>query len=211
MTEYLNFSKYHTAEEAREVSELFTQENIPNILEHEVNQLDKIYIGESLDPYFVIRIPAACFDKANTVLINHAKKQLDNINPDYYLFGFSNEELQEVTRNPDEWNHFDQALALKLLADRNIAVPVKVQLAEVKEYIPYRLQLPWIILGYVLAILFNLAGITIGIITMVAYRTLQNGQRVPMYDRYTRLHAKIMMGIGLVRLMFFVIFLLMLR
>ena len=211
MPRYSNFSKYHTAEEVLEISGLFTQAGIPNLPEHEVNQLDKIYLGESLDPFFVISIPAAYFEKANALLFNHASNQLENIHPGYYLLSLTNEQLQEVVLNTNDWNHFDRALAVKLLADRNSTVPGAGSSVDTIGYVPYRLQLPWIILAYILTILFSLGGIILGLITLASYRMLSNGQRVPLYDNYTLLHAKIMIGIGSIRLSLFLAFLWLLR
>ncbi len=42
----------------------------------------------------IFKIPQDRFNEANEILLEHAKSQLTGIDPDYYLFEFSNQELR---------------------------------------------------------------------------------------------------------------------
>ena len=61
---------------------------------------------------------AADFPRAHLALKAYYQAQLSTMDPDYYLFSFTDTELLEIVTHPDEWGHLDYALAKKLLADR---------------------------------------------------------------------------------------------
>lgn len=200
MSGFTSFAHYHTREEADAVADILKKEGIPYKVEHERNLLDKIYVGESLDPFYSVNIPPNFFEQANGVLLEQAKSQLEGINPDYYLFSFTNEELLEVKNNPGEWNHFDQALADKLLAERKVSTPAAAITAPVvKSKYPLQLEIQWIVMGYVISILFTIGGILAGLITLNAGKTLPDGTKVPLYNKNTHQHATIILIIGIIR------------
>ncbi len=208
MPEFLTYTKVHTNEEAQELVKLFTAANIECIIEAERDPLDKVYAGDSLDPFIAVKIPHDYFEKANKVMQQQAQSQLDDINPDYYLFNFTNDELLDVLKDPNEWNYLDQALAKKLLAERKVDIPVNtVDLISAPAFTPYRLGTATLIVEYVASILFAFAGIFIGVFTLVAYKALKDGSKVKMYDHETRTNATIMLCIGVVRTFYYYIYL----
>ncbi len=71
---YLTYSKYYSPEEAFPLLELLQHEDIPYSFEHEVNQLDNIYLGTPLDPMFVVKIPPSAFDRVNDLFNPEAGK-----------------------------------------------------------------------------------------------------------------------------------------
>jgi hypothetical protein len=68
VTELLTYAKFHTHEAARPLAELLKEASIPVSIEEEHNQLDKLYIGDSLDAMIVVRIPGRYFRKANELV-----------------------------------------------------------------------------------------------------------------------------------------------
>jgi hypothetical protein len=208
MTEFLTYTKVHTREEAGEITKLLQASGIEFKIEAERNALDKMYIGESLDPLIAIKIPQNRFTAANKIMLLQAQSQLDDIDPDYYLFSFTNDELTDVLKNTHEWNALDQALAQKLLLERNIAIPKDIEDGgTAASFKPYHLEMVWIIVEYLVSIAFAFAGIIIGSITLLGYKTLHTGSKVKMYDKETRMHAGIMLGIGIVRTLYHYIYL----
>lgn len=152
-----------------------------------------------------MKLPPAQFDEVKKLEEKESEEQLKNVNPDYYLFQFSNDELKDVLMKPDEWNFFDQLLARKLLLERNVALdalPGPVNLHEVdRSYSPTNLQLPWVLLGYVCALFLPHWGIAMGTGLLIARRTLKDGRKVNMYDQQSRNHGWAMIVIGVLVLL----------
>jgi len=197
MAELLTYSSFHSMPEAQELIDLLENSKISFQLVHEKGLLDKIYIGESIDPMISVKIPEDRFEDVNALLLSKAKSQLTDINPDYYLFSFSNQELIAVTNNRDEWNHFDQALALKILSDRKIDIPTNTEIGtDAYSYTPLHIEKGWLIPEYIIAVLIPYAGIVTGLATLYAYKTLKSGEKVKMYDAASRQHAKIILALG---------------
>lgn len=199
MVRFLTYTKVHLKEEADELIQLLTSASIPFEVEHDKDILDKIYIGEALDPFISINIPEDKFEDVNTLLREHAKTQFQNLNPDYYLFQFNNAELLSVITNPNEWNPFDQGIAEKLLAERNIETKQSIATRSAAVYKPLHVEGIYVVLQYLFSTIVPYVGIVIGLATLNAYRTLSNGQQIKMYDDEARMHGKAMLAIGVVR------------
>jgi hypothetical protein len=203
MTDFSTYSRFQTKEEAEKFAAALQQAGISSKVEAEKNILDKILVGETLDLLFAVKMASQDFEKAKTVEESIAEKELENINADYYLFSFSNAELIDVVTNKDEWNGFDIALAKKLLLERQVAYNADATKAKKITYKPLRLEPIWLFVEYLLTVYFTMAGIVIGVSTFYAYKTLTTGERVRMYDDYTRNHAKLITIIGVFRIILF--------
>jgi hypothetical protein len=203
MAELLTYSSFYSLPEAQELTDLLKNSNIKFVVVHEKGLLDKIYIGDSIDPMITVKIPEDRFEEVNALLLSKAQSELTDINPDYYLFSFSNQELTDVVNKRDEWNHFDQALALKILSDRKIEVPKSTEIStDAYSYVPLHIENLWIISQYIVAILIPYVGIMIGLATLFAYKTLRSGEKVKMYDAASRQHAIIILVLGVIRTIF---------
>jgi hypothetical protein len=198
MNELATYSRFHTTEEAEEFAAALADAGISAKIEWEKNILDKVYIGETLDPLFAVRIAPHDFEKANQLQRAEERINVSAIDPEYYLFSFTNEELLDVVRNKGEWNSFDQTLAKQLLDDRKVFVDHNVINKKV-EYTPSRVSATVLVLEYLLSIYFPFAGILIGLATLYAFKVLSTGEKVNMYDDSTRMHAKLILAIGIVR------------
>ena len=202
MIELLTYSKFDSKEEAEKFATTLRQAGISAEVEPEKNILDKIIVGEALDPLFTVKIASQDFKKAKSIEDAVAETQLENINPDYYLFSFSDKELIQVVTNRDEWNSFDFALAKKLLQQRNVIYVPDLTKKQI-EYKPLRIELIWLIVEYLITIYFTVAGVVIGLATFYSYKTLPHGEKVKMYDSFTRNHAKVITVIGILRIILF--------
>jgi hypothetical protein len=208
MTEFLTYTKLYTDQEAQEFARFLEESKIEFKIEVEKDLLDKVYIGESFDPFIAVKIPQNQFEELNKILLRKAQSELNDINPDYYVFNFTDSELIEVLKNPNEWNHLDQALAQKLLTERKIEISAGIENPNsLQTFTPYRLETSWILAEYLVSILFAFVGIMIGAFTLFAYKTLKSGNKVNMYDKTTRMHASIMIGIGILRTLYHYIYL----
>jgi hypothetical protein len=196
MSDFVTYLRFHTQGEASPILHLLDNSGINYKVESEKNILDNIYLGDSFDPMITLKIPPSDFERANGLLEKNADTDITQLNPDYYLLQFSNEELMDVVIHPGEWNYFDTALAKRLLAERNIPVPGFLPPED--HYTPLRLAPVWIIMEVLLSIFFSFAGIIIGIATLAATKTLPSGRRVRIYDEVTRTNARVIIVIGII-------------
>ena len=204
MPEYLTHSRFHTKEEAEEFAALLQTNNIPNEVEQQVFMLAPIYIGERPDPEYMVKILPDDFERVNELQRKEAAKQLDDVNPEYYLFEFTEEELKNVLAHPDEWNYFDQLLAAKLLQERfSAGETIPVEAPPVKMIEPSRIGTLALVAGYVCCILMPLYSIPMGAVVLTSRRTLGNGVKVPLYDKWSQNHAGFIVGFGILGVYFY--------
>ena len=162
MPPFLTYTRFYAIEDAGPLIELLKKEQIPYEVEHEVNQLEPVYIGQSFDPMIAIKIPQDQFSKLSFLLGETAEDSNEAIQEDYYLFSFSDDELIEVIKQPAEWNAFDRSLAQKILSERKVPLPTLSAVSNQSKYQSERLETKWIILGYLLSWL-ALSGIFFGL------------------------------------------------
>jgi hypothetical protein len=152
MTEFATYARFHAPQDAESLVTLLDIHKIPFNIEHEVNQLDPLIIGNSLDPMFVVNIPADKFEEVNKLLrstIDETERETERVSDDL-LMGYE----------------------------------------------PERLATSYIVGGYLLSG-FPLIGIFVSITLLNSKRRLKNGDNIPLYDRHTRNHAKVMMAISI--------------
>ena len=198
MSQYLTYSRFFTLAEADFLLELLSTEQIPYLVEEEVNQLVPIYIGANLDPMIVVKIPQERFQKVNELLENATSTHIKELDPAHYLNEFTNTELLDVIKNSEEWSLYDRVFAKKLLTERQVSVPSKPASETVTEsYIPEKLERKWVVLGYIFSFL-GLMGLLMSLVILNSNKTLYNGVKVKMYDRDSLRHANTMLIISLI-------------
>jgi hypothetical protein len=135
-----------------------------------------------------------------------ASSDLSQVDPDHYLFGFTNEELLALLAVPDEWSEFDYQLAIIILKDRGHEVSPEI-VDELRQDRLRELAKPdtknrvWIVIGYLLAAMGGLLGIIIRWHLATFKKTLPNGERVYDYSPRAREHGQ---RIGLMGTVMFV-------
>lgn len=212
MQAYATYAKFYAPEEAETLISLLKQNEIPYAMEHEVNQLDRVYIGESPDPMFALRIPANKFPDANGVLARQARIDMGQPGFAHQMQSYSPEELKEILENPEGWSAYDLEVAKSLFGDREpLAEPVKAE-----TYEPATVKRQWIIAGYLLCLTgiihiaffyFALGGFFAGISILQAKKTLKDGTTVHQYAEADRSHGRRMMFLSILFLVLgFVIF-----
>jgi hypothetical protein len=118
MAALLTFQKYNDPDLARAIGEQLGEAGIRYVIEGDHLHLDPVIIGNTPEPLISLKIHAADFVRAHALLEAFYEKQLDDIDPEYYLFTFTDQELLDILAKPDEWGHFDYVLARKLLIER---------------------------------------------------------------------------------------------
>lgn len=155
---------------------------------------DPSFANNAIDQDIKIKLKAEDFSKAHKTLEEYYGKTLEEVEPDYYLFDFTDEELMEIVAKPDEWGHLDYMLAQRILRDRGKEIkPQVVELLKkqrVKDLAePETAGKYWVYAGYFSAILVGLFGIFIGWGLAYFKRTLPDGKRLYAYREEDRNHG----------------------
>ena len=85
--------------------------------------LEPGFFRNTIEPNIHLKVRAADIARAHRVLEEHYEHQLNDVDPGYYLFSFTDPELLDIVAKPDEWGHFDYVLARELLAERGLPIP----------------------------------------------------------------------------------------
>ena len=200
---YSIFKKFPTLEQANELKELLNENGIESLLADNIPPVDVTFSGNTLQNEFEIRIKQSNFKKAEEILEKNAENLIDQIDKDYYLFEFTDEELYEILLKSDEWNAFDYTLAQKILKQRGKSVDKELLNSLKNERLrdlakPEENQKPWIFAGYVFSLLGGFLGLIIGYFLWTSKKTLPNGQKVYSYSENDRKHGKYIFYIGLI-------------
>ncbi|MGO4913832.1 hypothetical protein [Leeuwenhoekiella sp. W20_SRS_FM14] len=204
MTEnYSIFKKFPTLEQANELKELLKENGIESLLADNIPPVDVTFSGNTLQNEFEVRIKQSDFKKAEEILEKNAENLIDQIDKDYYIFEFTDEELYEILLKSDEWNAFDYTLAQKILKQRGKSVDKELLNSLKNERLkdlakPEENQKPWIIAGYIFSHLGGFLGLIIGYFLWTSKKALPNGQKVYSYSANDRKHGKYIFYIGLI-------------
>nr|WP_294784176.1 hypothetical protein [uncultured Flavobacterium sp.] len=197
------FRSFPALNQAKELEALLTKNNISVTLADNIPPIDITFSGSTLQNKYEVKISQADFEKAETILEKETENILENIDQDYYLLSFTNEELYEILLNSDEWNIFDYKLAQKLLTNRGKTIDHEMLLSLKKERLkilakPEENQKPWIIAGYIFALLGGGIGIVIGYSLWRSKKTLPNGERIYSYNSNDRKNGFIIFLISII-------------
>jgi hypothetical protein len=200
---YVLFRKFSTIEQAEELKELLDKNGIESMVADNLPPVDVTFSGSTLQNQYEVQIDQTDFEQAEQVLEKEAENIITEIDRDYYLFEFANEELYEILLKSDEWSSFDYTLAQKILIERGEKIDKKLlsslknerleQLAE-----PDGNQESWIIAGYIFAIFGGFLGLIIGYSLWTSKKTLPNGEKVYSYSEKDRKNGKYIFYIGLI-------------
>lgn len=198
------YSKFYSPDNAQYLIELLQQHHISYSLDHEVNQLDKIYIGDAVEAMYVLNIPPERFKDVNNLLAEMAITDMAQPGFEHYMNSYSNEELNDIINNPADWSAYDLQVAATLLSIReDIAVTVPETTAE--EFKPAKLDTIWIVVGYLACfagittyVFLGIMGFFAGFAIRQAKHRLKNGEKVNTYTETDRRHGLFMMILSFV-------------
>ena len=203
MNQYFSlYRKYNNLELAKETEAYFNANGIETRLGDNIAPVDVTFsTGKSVLDQIEVRIKTTDFEKADALLEKLAQKQFSNLDPEYYLFSYSDEELYEIIVKPDEWNIFDYTLAQKILSDRDKPIDKALLVSLKKQRLnelskPEENQKAWINVGYILALLGGFFGIVIGYMLWTQKKTLPNGNKVYSHKESDRKHGRRIVIIG---------------
>lgn len=193
----MTFRRFNEPAMAKMLTDLLDK----NGIEYEVEDNSLVFnpsfvANDELSKEYCIKLRKHDFEQVNALVIADEEQNIDHVEPDYYLFGFSDDELRDILINYDEWGAFDIALAKKILKERGISIDDKeiaVIQAERLDVLskPEEAQTIWVVIGYMCILLGGILGIFIGWVMWRMKKTLPNGERVYSYTERDRKHGKI--------------------
>jgi hypothetical protein len=209
--EFITYQKFSDVALANAMAEQLDNHHIQYLIAEESFDFDPAFRMNNALKEYAVKIKSTDFEKATQALKDDESTDVAEIDTDYYLYVFTNDELMEVVTKADEWSAFDNVLALKLLAERGISIGDK-EIAEINEKRIEELRAPeapqtfYIVIGYLAALLGGILGIFIGWHLSNYKKTLPNGDRVYDYNETDRAHGKRIFYLSIVIFIIAVIF-----
>jgi hypothetical protein len=162
---------------------------------------DPSFANNQLTSKFIVQLQLADFERGSQVLNSLYQHALTQLDPNHYLFRFTDEELMDIVVKPDEWSALDVALAGQLLRKRGRDIsPDALQLlrqrrvAELAQ--PDQDHQALVRSGYLSALLGGIIGLVIGYQLYTSRKQLPTGQRVYAYSPTDRVHGLRIMVLG---------------
>jgi hypothetical protein len=192
MTEnFLTFQRFNDEELAKDLIDKLNENGIPLETEDSNKFFDPTFALNPLSREISVKLRPGDFEVAQKLLANHYKAQLDSVDPDYYLFTFSDQELAEIILKPDEWGDFDYQLAQKILSERGKEIKPEVADLLRKQRIdelakPETSHRYVVVIGYFSAFFGGLLGILIGWHLSYSKKTLPDGRSIYRYTEKER-------------------------
>ncbi len=223
MSEPLVFQQFENITEAEKVAAILEDAGIKTLVEKPSSILDSNIIGAKYGPTVNLKISGSDFKEAREILVEKMKVDLDDVDEDYMLLSFTNEELMDVVAKADEWGFYNYNIAIELLKKRGVSVSQEQKDTFAEERLTDLSQtkaigVSWILFGYFIPVL-NLCyfifgyqatlaatggwmfpgfgGLILGYVMSKAKTTLPDGQRLFVYDKNTRMHGFLILRINL--------------
>jgi hypothetical protein len=201
--EFVTYKKFKSSQEALYLLSFLVAHKIEYRMEDIPQAIDLPSGGAELEDKVEVKLKPEDFEVVDKLLSNEAIQDIDEVDKDYYLFEFSDEELTDIVINFDEWSTSDYNLAQKILKERGKEIPKE----KVDEYREKKLELlrkpvagskGWLVVGYIFAVLGGIIGIFMGWSIITSRKTLPNGEVLFVYDTQTRKYGKYMFYIGVI-------------
>ncbi len=208
---FFTFKSFSKEEDLLEFAEFLKEQNVEFELENNSLLFDPSFVNNDLSKDYRIKLRKPDFEKVNSLLNEISEQQMDDVDEDYYLFTFSNEELLEILSQQDKWGNFDYVLARKILAERGINM-TREQIDDINKRRTEELSQPeesqrnWIIAGYLFSFLGGVIGIFIGRHLMSHKKTLPDGSNIFAYSASDREHGKYIFILGILLSLFWIAF-----
>ncbi len=216
---YITFLKFDDESALAPYTDVLSANGISFKVEDESYSRDPIIqTPNSNVPDFRIKLLPTDFERANALLENVFAEEISTVEKDYFLFDFTEEELMDVVKKPDEWGHLNYVLAKKLLADKGKTIDATQEKVFEKERIetlsvPEKSSGGWIAIAYLAAIMgffviyLGAMAVFIGLMLSTFKKTLPNGQRIFVYDENNRKHGKRILVLALIStITYFIVF-----
>jgi hypothetical protein len=206
MSHYSTYQKFFSPEQAEPVLTILKEHGIPFEFIKSKKLVDSVIGGDtSFDNLYELRINGKRFEEVNQLLRDTQEIDINELDSDYYLFSFTDDELVDILRKPDEWSPQDYTIALQVLEERDIVFTTEELAVYRNERLrvlarPEKLHRRLLYIGYVFAFFGGVIGVIIGLCLWQTKKTLPNGKKQFMFDFQTRGHGKLMILFSVIML-----------
>ncbi|MEO0897963.1 MAG: hypothetical protein AAFY71_16260 [Bacteroidota bacterium] len=208
--EFVQYRVFPTEGDLEDFLHLVKKKNIPYKLEKFASAADSTFLGQAAAKEFILKIPISRVDELNRFLEKEAEEFFPSLSRDYFMFQSSNEELLEILKNPRDWGIENVVYAGKILEERNIgfslsSIKEEVRQREIEFEKPVKANSALIWMGYLFLPFSYVMGesyagtlsIFIGFYLFVTKKNNSKGESFPAFDERSRLHGKILIGLGI--------------
>ncbi len=123
MSELRVFDTFPTMEQAQRVAALLENNELRVAVEELQGPLDTNFLGQQFSNPFLLKIPGDKFKHARTLLMKHTVVDISEVDEEYMLLEFTDQELLDVLAAPDDWGVYNYKLAEALLKQRGGKYP----------------------------------------------------------------------------------------
>lgn len=192
---FSTYRKFIYKDGALELVELLQKNSIDFDLKDNSLRVDSSFGASENNAEFEVQIDADDFKKVEELEEQLVKEKVENVEKDYYLFEYSNEELIEIVLKKEEWNKFDYLLAQKILKEKGREINPElinvIQKQRVEDLSRKEASPTWLIVaGYFFSLLGGVFGLLIGLYLMRYKRNLPNGEKVYGFEKKDRNHGQ---------------------
>jgi len=194
--DFITYQKFNDVALAENLADILQRHNIEYTIEEESLTFNPSFVlNNELAQEYTVKINSKDFEQVNQLLLEEETANINDVEADYYLFKFTNDELIDLLTKADEWSAFDYLLAQKILTERGTVIDdnylaelKQKRIEELKE--PEASQTIWIVIGYMAACLGGILGIFIGWYLFSSKKTLPNGEKVYNYTERDRKNGR---------------------
>lgn len=115
---YRTYRRFNDMALAQQTAQALTDSGIHNIIADGTKYFDVSFAQNSFAADINLKLLPEDFAKADLVLERLFAPALNEMDKDYYLYSFTDQELTDIIAKPDEWGDFDYQLAKQLLQQR---------------------------------------------------------------------------------------------
>jgi hypothetical protein len=199
----LTYQRFNDMGLAEEMAGILREHGIECEIEDNGHIFNPSFVTNTVETAIDLKLRQVDFLRADKVFGEYYKARLESVDKTYYLFDFTDQELDEIIAKPDEWGKFDYQLAQKILKDRGkeispekVAELKTVRIGEIAR--PATVNPVWILLGYLCALFGGLFGLGFGLVLRYFKKTLPDGRRVYAYNEKVRLHGRVILYLSIV-------------
>ena len=212
MSEFRLFKKFNNPEEAGVLVEMLKNNEIEYEISADKPAEDILFAGNTMPDELLLSIKEEDFDKATDLLKEIIVVNAESLEKDYYLFEFSDEELLDLLKKPDEWSLNDYHWASEILKQRGKEVDPgtieKWQNARIEDLSKTEaVTLKYLILAWFFCITGGFIGIFMGRHLSAYMKTLPNGQKIYAFSKKDRKTGYVISIAGVICLVLWVVLL----
>ena len=207
---FSTYRKFIYKEDALDLIDILEKNKIDYVLEDNSLRVDASFGKSDNNAEFLLKIDSQNFEKVEKLEEELINNSLNEVDKDYYLFEYSDEELMEIVLKKEEWSKFDYLLAQKILKERgkeiNSDLVNVINKKRIEDLSHYEASPNWLIyFGYFFAIIGGLFGVFIGLYIMKMKKTLPNGQTMYIYKDEDRKRGESVLISSIIGIVFWLI------